>query len=187
MRRTVPAILCLAVLWLTLATAQTQQSKAQPKPAPKPAAQAPAKTAPAQKASQTAARKAPAASAHKSTTASSGAKKGGSSTASARGKNTSRRPAVTWRNRQTVPSADRYKEIQSALVSRGYLNAEEANGVWGPASIDAMKRFQAEQNIESTGKINSLSLIALGLGPKHEAAVIPPKPAEIPAPDRQPR
>jgi hypothetical protein len=34
-----------------------------------------------------------------------------------------------------------------------------------------MKRFQAEQTLESTGRIDSLSLIALGLGPKHDAAV----------------
>jgi hypothetical protein len=34
-----------------------------------------------------------------------------------------------------------------------------------------MKRFQAEQTLESTGRIDSLSLIALGLGPKHDTAV----------------
>lgn len=34
-----------------------------------------------------------------------------------------------------------------------------------------MKRFQAEQTLDSTGKIDSLSLIALGLGPKHDTLV----------------
>jgi peptidoglycan hydrolase-like protein with peptidoglycan-binding domain len=75
-----------------------------------------------------------------------------------------------------APTPERYREIQQALAAKGYLNPEEANGTWNPSSADALKRFQAEQKIESTGKINSLSLIALGLGPKHEAAVKPPAP-----------
>ena len=56
-------------------------------------------------------------------------------------------------------------------MARGYLSSEEANGSWGPSSTEAMKRFQAEQTLESTGRIDSLSLIALGLGPKHDTAV----------------
>src|SRR5712671_4406210 len=87
-----------------------------------------------------------------------------------------KRPTTTWRNRQLTPSADRYREIQSALATRGYLRSEDANGVWNQASADALKKFQTEQNIESSGKINSLSLIALGLGPKRDPApVVPPK------------
>jgi hypothetical protein len=46
-----------------------------------------------------------------------------------------------------------------------------------------LKKFQAEQNLETSGKINSLSLIALGLGPKREtAAADPPKPLQPPPP-----
>jgi len=74
------------------------------------------------------------------------------------------------RNRQAAPTPDRYKEIQQALASKGYLPPEQANGQWSDGSTAALKRFQADQNLESTGKINSLSLIALGLGPKHETA-----------------
>jgi len=85
-------------------------------------------------------------------------------------------PRTTWRNRQTTPSPERYKQIQEALASKGYLKPEEAGGAWGQASADALKRFQADQNLESTGKINSLSLIALGLGPKHDGPATPPKP-----------
>lgn len=75
-----------------------------------------------------------------------------------------------WRNRQTAPTPDRYKAIQDALVARGYLSSEDANGTWGASSTDALKKFQAEETLESTGKIDSLSLIALGLGPKHDSA-----------------
>ncbi len=65
------------------------------------------------------------------------------------------------------PSADRYKEIQAALASKGYLQGTPT-GQWDQASQDAMRRFQKDQNLEPSGKLDSLSLIALGLGPKHE-------------------
>jgi hypothetical protein len=70
---------------------------------------------------------------------------------------------------QAAPSPERYKEIQEALVAKGYLPPEQATGQWNDASVDALKRFQADQKIDSNGRINSLSLIALGLGPKHES------------------
>ncbi|PWU05008.1 MAG: hypothetical protein C5B51_15710 [Terriglobia bacterium] len=71
--------------------------------------------------------------------------------------------------RQLVPTPSRYREIQTALAAKGYLATEQATGQWTDASTDALKRFQTDQNLEATGKINSLSLIALGLGPKHDA------------------
>jgi hypothetical protein len=88
-------------------------------------------------------------------------------------------PRTTWRNRQAAPTPERYKQIQDALVSKGFLSPEDATGNWGQNSADALKKFQAAQNIQSTGKIDSLSLIALGLGPKHDTAP-PPKPPETP-------
>jgi Putative peptidoglycan binding domain len=69
---------------------------------------------------------------------------------------------------QAIPSPQRYKEIQQALAAKGYLPQDQATGQWNDASVDALKRFQADQKIDSNGRINSLSLIALGLGPKHE-------------------
>ena len=88
------------------------------------------------------------------------------------------RHTKTWRNRQMAPTPERYRQIQEALAAKGYLRAEDANGVWSSASADALKRFQAEQKIASTGKINSLSLIALGLGPKRDTAVVKAPPAQ---------
>jgi len=81
---------------------------------------------------------------------------------------------TTWRNRQLAPTPERYKEIQQALVAKGYLKPEDATGGWDQNSLDALKKFQADQNIDSTGKINSLSLIALGLGPKRDTASAKP-------------
>ena len=92
-------------------------------------------------------------------------------------------PSTTWRNRQTQPTPERYKEIQNALVAKGYLQPEQATGVWDGTSADALKKFQAGQNLEPTGKISSLSLIALGLGPKHDS---PPPAAAPPAQPPQP-
>jgi hypothetical protein len=95
-------------------------------------------------------------------------------TASSHGKKTTAKRGVTWRNRQMSPSPDRYREIQGALAAKGFLQPEDATGSWNQASSDALKKFQVEQNLESSGKINSLSLIALGLGPRRDPA--PPTP-----------
>ncbi|MBZ5575531.1 MAG: peptidoglycan-binding protein [Acidobacteriia bacterium] len=97
--------------------------------------------------------------------------------ASSRRTRTGRR--TTWRNRQLTPTAERYKEIQESLSAKGYLPADQANGKWTDASTAAMKKFQTDQNLDASGKINSLSLIALGLGPKRDAsaAIKPPPPA----------
>lgn len=105
-------------------------------------------------------------------------------TTAANRKKTPAKPAVTWRNRQIQPTPERYKEIQQALLAKGYLQPEQANGVWDQNSVGALKQFQATQNIDASGKINSLSLIALGLGPKHEDTLPRPQPAAQPDQNR---
>lgn len=82
---------------------------------------------------------------------------------SSQSRNRSRNRAPKQRN----PTPERYREIQEALSKKGYLTAP-ANGVWDSNSVDALKRFQQDQNLDATGRLNSLSLIALGLGPKYE-------------------
>jgi peptidoglycan hydrolase-like protein with peptidoglycan-binding domain len=167
-------IVFLAALGLTVplgmlaAEAAAKKAPVKKKPAAKTAVAR--KSAPAAK--TTAAKKAPAARPVTATAS----KKGGKSTAR-KGK---KRPSVTWRNRQTVPTPERYREIQDALAQKGFLPKDEATGTWGASSVDALKRFQSAQNLEATGRIDSLSLIALGLGPKHDAtasAALVPKPA----------
>jgi peptidoglycan hydrolase-like protein with peptidoglycan-binding domain len=69
------------------------------------------------------------------------------------------------RSTQKEPAPERYKEIQQSLADKGYF-AGPVNGTWGSDSVDALKRFQRDQNIGDDGKLGSLSLIALGLGPK---------------------
>jgi peptidoglycan hydrolase-like protein with peptidoglycan-binding domain len=78
--------------------------------------------------------------------------------------------------RQLAPTKDRYQQIQQALASKGYYSGEP-NGAWGPDSVEALKRFQADQNLTPDGKLGSLSLIALGLGPKRLSAQSAAQPA----------
>lgn len=70
----------------------------------------------------------------------------------------------SWRSRQQKPARERYREIEQALASRGYL-AGQATGDWSADSVEALKQFQTDQKLKASGKIDSLSLIALGLGP----------------------
>ena len=60
-------------------------------------------------------------------------------------------------------------EIQRALADRGYYKGE-INGQWGAESVEALKQFQSEQKLVVDGKLGALSLIALGLVPKRDAA-----------------
>jgi peptidoglycan hydrolase-like protein with peptidoglycan-binding domain len=87
-----------------------------------------------------------------------------------------RRSVSTYsrRSSQPAPTPERYKEIQQALATKGYYKGE-VSGVWGPDSVDGLRRFQADQNLDVDGKIGSLSLIAMGLGPKRTTAQAKPE------------
>jgi len=68
------------------------------------------------------------------------------------------------------PDNERLREIQQAMADKGYFKGE-VNGVWNGDSVEALKKFQGDRNLTPDGKINSLSLIGLGLGPKHDGGV----------------
>ena len=77
-------------------------------------------------------------------------------------------PARAQAPRQQQPDPQRIREIQQALSSRGY--AVEPTGVWDAATVEALKRFQEDhdiRNFSGRGKLDPLTLIALGLGPSH--------------------
>jgi hypothetical protein len=125
----------------------------------------------------------------------SASSKKGSPKGSAAASKAGRKAPVTasnYRRGPAAPTADRYREIQQALSDRGYLK-NEPNGVWDQQSSDALKQFQTENNLTPTGKLSSLSLIQLGLGPKHDSAAfppaaagpveLPPEPARVPVPE----
>jgi peptidoglycan hydrolase-like protein with peptidoglycan-binding domain len=110
---------------------------------------------------------APAAGTHKK------AKAASSKSRSTKSRSKSRAKPVR-RSYQQAPTPDRYKEIQQALADKGYFKGT-VDGKWGSDSIDALKKFQTEQSLEPDGKIGSLSLIALGLGPKRLSAQSTPQ------------
>jgi len=113
-------------------------------------------------------------------------RKTGSGKAAARAKsaasgNTQRKKSTTSKSRsrqrgrsagQQAPTRERYAEIQQALILRGYMQGP-ATGIWGPEWVGALKRFQSDHKLEASGKLNSLTLIALGLGPKRSSPADP--------------
>jgi len=89
------------------------------------------------------------------------------------GRHVARKPAGP--SYQQHPDPQRYAEIQRALADRGYFHGA-ADGEWKDDSVDALKRFQADQKLPDDGKISALTLTGLGLGPHHDgstAAAVP--------------
>ena|ERR1700761_1782509 len=82
---------------------------------------------------------------------------------------------------QLHPDPERYQQIQQALADRGYFKGQ-VNGQWGDDSVDALRRFQADQKLLDDGKISALTLTGLGLGPKHDGVSTTPA-AAIAHPD----
>ncbi len=53
-----------------------------------------------------------------------------------------------------APASERLKNVQQALIDRGYLQGE-ATGQWNASCIEALKRFEADQKVKVDGKIDS--------------------------------
>jgi peptidoglycan hydrolase-like protein with peptidoglycan-binding domain len=84
-----------------------------------------------------------------------------------RGSKKSRQPARP--KGQGAPEAARIQEIQQALSAKGY--PVSASGQLDEATKAAIAKFQADNNLKNfsgKGKLDSLTLIALGLGPQRE-------------------
>lgn len=76
---------------------------------------------------------------------------------------------------QQAPTAERIREIQTALAGKGHYSGEPT-GKWDSKTVEAMKKFQAANDLPVTGKIDAKSLQKLGLG-SEVAGVAPPRPA----------
>ena len=75
---------------------------------------------------------------------------------------------------QKAPTAERISEIQSALAHGGYYQGAP-NGKWDSNTVAAMQKFQSDNGLSSSGKIDAPSLQKLGLG-SGTAGVDAPKP-----------
>jgi hypothetical protein len=87
-------------------------------------------------------------------------------------------------NSQRTPEAARIQEIQQALAQRGYPC--ESSGVMDASTVAALKKFQEDKNINNLtgrGKLDSLTLIALGLGPQRDTPPAPSIPEQTSPPE----
>jgi len=94
-------------------------------------------------------------------------------------KSSSKRRHSTRMHLPAAPSPDRISEIQSALARGGYYKGDP-NGKWDADTIAATQKFQADNGLDSTGKLDAPTLQKLGLG-SDIAGVSAPKPV-VPKP-----
>jgi peptidoglycan hydrolase-like protein with peptidoglycan-binding domain len=98
-----------------------------------------------------------------------------SSTTAAKKKKSSKKHHASKREpTQKVPTPERISEIQSALARNGYYQGNP-NGKWDSNTISAIQKFQSENGLSNSGKIDAPSLQKLGLG-SGTAGVDAPKP-----------
>lgn len=71
--------------------------------------------------------------------------------------------------KQMQPTPERYREIQQALIDRGFLDGEPS-GKWDEKSVEAWKRLQKSEALPVDGKLDSKGLMALGLAPNRQVA-----------------
>jgi len=74
-------------------------------------------------------------------------------------------PRTVFRYGQRSPTRERYREIQTALKELGY-DPGPIDGQWGPKTSAALRRFERDNDLRADGQLDSLTLIALGLGPR---------------------
>jgi peptidoglycan hydrolase-like protein with peptidoglycan-binding domain len=124
-----------------------------------------------------------------------------SSTGSASSKKKSRKKKHTTAHHRTpsqmAPTPDRINDIQSALARGGYYKGDP-NGKMDADTVDAVQRFQSSNGLDTTGKLDALTLQKLGLGsdiagvssPKgitpHSCCSMSPSPSLAPRPSTAP-
>ncbi|MFY9802960.1 MAG: peptidoglycan-binding domain-containing protein [Candidatus Acidiferrales bacterium] len=75
---------------------------------------------------------------------------------------------------QKAPTPERISEIQSALSRGGYYQGDP-NGKWDSNTVAALQKFQSDNGMNASGKLDAPSLQKLGLG-SSTAGVDAPKP-----------
>ena len=65
-------------------------------------------------------------------------------------------------SRSSSPDPGAVRAAQSELKSRGY-HAGAVDGVMGPQTIEALRRYQAANGLNVTGKVDKATLDSLGV------------------------
>ena len=80
-----------------------------------------------------------------------------------------RSEAPAPRRRAVVNPADSILRAQEALVASGY-HIGEPDGKLGKATTAAVKKFQGDRHLPVTGKLDAITLAALGVGTSNDPA-----------------
>ena len=76
---------------------------------------------------------------------------------------------------QAAPTTDRISEIQEALAKQGSFDGMPT-GKWDDSTVEAMRKFQAANHLNPTGKIDAPTLQKLGLGSETAGVAAPTPP-----------
>jgi peptidoglycan hydrolase-like protein with peptidoglycan-binding domain len=85
-------------------------------------------------------------------------------------KTTKRTAAVTPKQRTPAPAAETITAAQEALNAAGY-HLGEPDGKFGTATTAALKKFQGDRHLPVTGKLDAITLAALGVGKGSDPAM----------------
>lgn len=80
---------------------------------------------------------------------------------------------------QKAPTADRIKDIQSALAREGFYQGQPT-GKMDATTVDSLEKFQSAHGLDASGKLDAPTLQKMGLG-SDVAGVSPPKPPPPPS------
>ena len=119
-----------------------------------------------------AAQTAPAKKKPHSTTANAGARTASGKSGKSSGKKSSHTKKVKG---QAAPTPERINEIQEALAKRGAFDGTPT-GKWDDSTASAMKKFQAANHLNPTGKLDAQTLQKLGLGSETAGIAAPTPP-----------
>ena len=96
------------------------------------------------------------------------------STSNAKKKKSHRRHSSARQSFQKAPTPERISEIQASLGRGGYYQGQP-NGKWDSSTVSALQKFQSDNGMNPSGKLDAPSPQKLGLG-SSTAGVDAPKP-----------
>src|SRR5262245_63805307 len=84
--------------------------------------------------------------------------------------------AAAFARDNSYVDATTIRQVQQTLQNRGF-RAGPVDGVMGPATQAAIKRFQQSESLEATGQLNRRTLVALGV--QSDGGASAGRPAEV--------